>query len=168
MEREILTAQDYVSWVENGAKCLYVDIDRINSLNVFPVPDGDTGTNMKMTIDGGVKEGLNLNEESLSQMAKKIARAMVLSARGNSGVILSQFFKGMSNGFEGLDVATPYQLANAFNEGTKRSYEVVSNPTEGTILTVMREASEYALNNMNEDKSFTDFFNLYLKDFFII
>lgn len=164
MDREILTAQDYVLWVENGAKSLYLDIDRINSLNVFPVPDGDTGTNMKMTIDGGVKEGLNLTDASLGDTAKKMARAMVLSARGNSGVILSQFFKGMSNGLEGLDTATPYQLAVAFNEGTKRSYEVVSNPTEGTILTVMREASEYALKNMDEDKSFTDFFNLYLRE----
>lgn len=161
---QTINGSDYVKWIENGAKKLFLDIERINSLNVFPVPDGDTGTNMKMTIDGGVKEGLNNDIQPIGEMAKKVARAMVLSARGNSGVILSQFFRGLANGLEGLDECDPYQLAKAFEEGTKRSYQVVSNPTEGTILTVMRESSTYALSQMDENKSFDDFFKSYLKE----
>ena len=124
--------------VANGCQNLINDIDRINDLNVFPVPDGDTGTNMKMTIEGGVKAIINDNESSIGEISKKLARAMTMSARGNSGVILSQFFKGLSNGLDGKNKVDAKELTNAFNEGVKQSYKVVQKPTEGTMLTVMR------------------------------
>ena len=87
MATKQLDGNTFKTLVANGCQCLINDIDRINALNVFPVPDGDTGTNMKLTIEGGVKAIINDNEPSIGLMAKKLARAMTLSARGNSGVI---------------------------------------------------------------------------------
>ena len=86
--------------LDMGAKNLAADCEYVNSINVFPIPDGDTGTNMKSTISGGVREGKNLINEPIGAFSLKFSRASVLSARGNSGVILSQFFKGLSMGLD--------------------------------------------------------------------
>lgn len=154
--------QDFVALVVNGARALANDIERINALNVFPVPDGDTGTNMQMTIDGGASEGLKNKETNLGLISKQMARSMVLSARGNSGVITSQFFKGLSIGFEGHDVVDVKGFAEAMLEGTKKSYSVVQNPTEGTILTVMREAGEAAYNLLTAEQTLPEYLENYL------
>ena len=98
MAKFILDGQTFKTLVTNGCQSLINDIDRINALNDFPVPDGDTGTNMRMTIEGGVKAILAIDTNSIGEMSKKLSRAMTMSARGNSGVILSQFFKGLSLG----------------------------------------------------------------------
>lgn len=161
MNDKFINGLDLKAMVEKGAKCLFKDMERINALNVFPVPDGDTGTNMVMTIDGGAK--INKEENNISEISKTIARAMVLSARGNSGVILSQFFKGVSIGLDGKEKATVREFAEAMISGTKKSYSVVSNPTEGTILTVMREAGENAYKDLNDETTLEQYLQSYLK-----
>ena len=164
MDINIINSSSYLSLVESGARNLALDYERINALNVFPVPDGDTGSNMKMTIEGGIKSFKDINSLSLGEVSKQIARSMVLSARGNSGVILSQFFKGVSLGLESLDTANVIDFAKAMVEGTKKAYSVVSNPTEGTVLTVMREAGEKALSLINEENTLVDYFTYYIKE----
>ena len=155
--------QDYVSLIVAGARSLANDVDRINALNVFPVPDGDTGTNMKMTIEGGASQGLGNKETNLGAISKNIARSMVLSARGNSGVITSQFFKGLSIGFEGKKNVDVKGFAEAMLEGTKKSYSVVQIPTEGTILTVMREAGEAAYKALTDSMTLPEYLKIYLE-----
>jgi len=154
----------YETLVANGCQSLINDIDRINALNVFPVPDGDTGTNMRMTIEGGVKAIIGDQNANLGEVAKKLARAMTLSARGNSGVILSQFFKGMSNDLDGKEDVDVVGLVEAFEAGVKQAYHVVQKPTEGTILTVMRESTEVARKEINSLNSLEDFFKVFLKE----
>ncbi len=158
-----LDGKSYAQMVAMGSKNLLSDIERVNALNVFPVPDGDTGTNMRMTIEGGVEEGLKTKFTSISDVSKLMSRSMTLNARGNSGVILSQYFRGISQGLEGLDKATVRQFAESLVSGTKRAYKVVQNPTEGTILTVVREAGEAALNDLKDEMNLTEFLNIYLK-----
>lgn len=156
--------QDYVTLVVAGARCLANDFERINALNVFPVPDGDTGTNMKMTIEGGASEGLKSKETKIGLISKQMARSMVLSARGNSGVITSQFFKGLSLGFEGKDEVDVKGFAEAMLEGTKKSYSVVQNPTEGTILTVMREAGLASYKRLTDSMTLPEYLEIYLEE----
>lgn len=164
MAKYILDGQTFKTLVTNGCQSLINDIDRINALNVFPVPDGDTGTNMRMTIEGGVKAILAIDTNSIGEMAKKLSRAMTMSARGNSGVILSQFFKGLSLGLEGKDAVNAEELAIAFDCGVKQAYKVVQKPTEGTMLTVMREATEVANKNSATFESIEDFFACFIKE----
>ena len=144
----------------NGYNSLINDVDRINELNVFPVPDGDTGTNMKMTMDGGFNAVNNNKTLDLGQLVKDLSRGMVFSARGNSGVILSQFFKGLSLGLGELTEASVDEFAKAMLSGVSQAYKVVNNPTEGTILTVMREASQYAHDALAT--TFEEYFKTYV------
>ena len=164
MSTKVLDGNLFKTLVANGCQSLINDIDRINALNVFPVPDGDTGTNMKMTIEGGVKAVAGLDIASIGEMSKKLSRAMTMSARGNSGVILSQFFKGLSLGFEGKDVVTALELTEAFDCGVKQAYKVVQKPTEGTMLTVMREATEVSLTQKETFESIEEFFTCFIKE----
>ena len=157
---EKLNGQLFRSLFINGYNCLINDVDRINELNVFPVPDGDTGTNMKMTMDGGYNAVVNNNTNELGQLAKDLARGMVFSARGNSGVILSQFFKGLSLGLGDSAEVSVNEFALAMLSGVNQAYKVVNNPTEGTILTVMREASQNAYDAHAND--FKEYFKLFV------
>ncbi len=117
----------------------------VDALNVFPVPDGDTGTNMSMTITAAAKEMATLDDNcTIEEASAKCASALLRGARGNSGVILSLIFRGFSKGFRGLESADGEDLANAFKEGVDAAYKAVMKPTEGTILTVIRYASEAA------------------------
>lgn len=117
----------------------------VDALNVFPVPDGDTGTNMSMTITAAAKEMATLADDcTIEEASSKCASALLRGARGNSGVILSLIFKGFSKGFRGLESAGAKDLANALKEGVDAAYKAVMKPTEGTILTVVRLASEAA------------------------
>ena len=133
----------FARMVNSGAANLKAHAKEINDLNVFPIPDGDTGDNMLMTMMGGVHYDASTCE-SLSEMADRISSGMLLSARGNSGVILSQFFEGVKNGFGGLRSADTNEIGEAFCQGVKQAYSSVMTPTEGTILTVVREATGYA------------------------
>ncbi len=117
----------------------------VDALNVFPVPDGDTGTNMSMTITAAAKEMAALGDDcTIEEASARCASALLRGARGNSGVILSLIFRGFSKGFKGLKEAGAKDIANAFKEGVDAAYKAVMKPTEGTILTVVREASEAA------------------------
>lgn len=117
----------------------------VDALNVFPVPDGDTGTNMSMTITAAAKEMATLADDcTIKEASSKCASALLRGARGNSGVILSLIFRGFSKGFRGLESAGAKDLANALKEGVDAAYKAVMKPTEGTILTVVRLASEAA------------------------
>lgn len=161
--KDLIDGIDFSNLVAGGAKNLANDKERINALNVFPVPDGDTGSNMSMTIEGGAKEGLNNSNINIGELTKAIARAMVLSARGNSGVILSQFFKGVSISVAGKEKITVKELAEAFKVGARQAYSVVSNPTEGTILTVMREAGDKAYQAVDSKTTIEDYLKNYIK-----
>ena len=117
---------------------------RVDALNVFPVPDGDTGTNMSMTFTNGVNEALNNGSENLSVVCKSLSRGLLMGARGNSGVILSQIFRGFYQYVDTKEEIDVKDLSLAMYNGSKVAYKAVMRPVEGTILTVVREASEYA------------------------
>ena len=150
--------------VINGAENLKLNYQKIDALNVFPVPDGDTGTNMKMTIEAGVNEIRDLKEKNIYEISKRLSRGMLMGARGNSGVILSQLFRGLFNGFQGYDEVDAIKLAKAFEAGVEQAYKAVMKPVEGTILTVAREASEKMLKVVNSKMTIPEFFELYLQE----
>lgn len=141
----ILTGEYFVKMIHGAALNLRSEAQKINDLNVFPVPDGDTGDNMLSTLMGGVERARD-SGEGLGATARKVADGMLLSARGNSGVILSQFFDGIAAGFEGLETADAKDIGRAFRKGVRRAYRAVMKPAEGTILTVASDATEYACN----------------------
>lgn len=117
----------------------------VDALNIFPVPDGDTGTNMSMTINAAAADIAAMpDDSSLSDVSKRTASALLRGARGNSGVILSLIFRGMSKAFKGIDEAGSSDVAKAFRMGCDAAYKAVMKPTEGTILTVVRKAAEAA------------------------
>ena len=130
---------------QGGAAQLRSNSDEVNKLNVFPVPDGDTGDNMRMTIESGIAALENTTSSDLAEVMKTLSHGMLLGARGNSGVILSQFFAGVAKGFEASEKADARTLGHALELGVKQAYASVMTPTEGTILTVAREAVEYAV-----------------------
>ncbi len=139
-----------VKMMEGGAAQLRANVEEVNQLNVFPVPDGDTGDNMYRTIESGVVAMSQAESDSLSVVAATFSRGMLLGARGNSGVILSQFFGGFAKGLENCERADVYTVGRALEKGVRRAYRAVMSPTEGTILTVAREAVEYAVGNLGE------------------
>ncbi len=126
----------------SGANNILKHKNEVNALNIFPVPDGDTGTNMSMTMEAAAKLLENMNPTSLSEAASVAASAMLRGARGNSGVILSLLFRGIANGFKDVDEADGRVFITALELGVSKAYDAVMNPTEGTILTVARMACE--------------------------
>jgi len=118
--------------------------EEVNRLNVFPVPDGDTGTNMLLTLQSAVEDVKQSNAAEVSKIAKLASHGSLMGARGNSGVILSQIFRGFARAVEGKSSLTPAELAAAFEEAANAAYRAVNKPTEGTILTVAREAGRAA------------------------
>ncbi len=150
--------------VANGCENLRLNYEVVDQLNVFPVPDGDTGTNMRMTIEGGVNEIINFEEENIYELSKKLSRGMLMGARGNSGVILSQFFRGISYGFDGLASVDAIQLSKAFECGVKQAYKAVMKPVEGTILTVARDASNKMLLISSSRMTINEFFKEFVME----
>lgn len=138
--------------VINGAINLKNDLKEIDDLNVFPVPDGDTGTNMSMTMMSGVRDIQNSDTISISEISKTLSRGLLMGARGNSGVILSQFFRGIYTGMENIkgSSATVGEFIDCLVSGYKVAYKAVMTPVEGTILTVMREAGEKVDETRND------------------
>ena len=151
----------YSKMISMGAGNLKIHSDEINNLNVFPIPDGDTGDNMLMTMTGGTN-AIIPNETNLSKVSEKISSGMLLGARGNSVVILSQFFYGISEGFKGLEAADTQQIGEAFKNGVKHAYDSVMTPAEGTILTVAKDATAYACSVNAETP--VDFFDAFIKE----
>lgn len=141
--------------LESGANNLSNKSNEIDALNVFPVPDGDTGTNMSMTFSSGVKEALSCSSDDVCDIAKVLSKGLLMGARGNSGVITSQIFRGLYQGLEGVKEVNGFQLANAFVQGSRVAYKAVMRPVEGTILTVIREAADYTFAYASETEGVT-------------
>ena len=137
-----INGQQYYDLIDYGIRNLSIYKDRVNALNVFPVPDGDTGTNMLVTLQSGLG-AVGEGERELSDVSRRFARAITFGARGNSGVIVSQFFKGLSESFYDSEIADYSHFIRALENGVKCAYQAVPQPVEGTILTVIREAAEY-------------------------
>lgn len=136
-----------------AANYLEENKEDVNALNVFPVPDGDTGTNMSLTVQSAIKQILELEEDStISQVAKSASSGSLMGARGNSGVILSQLFRGFASGLEGKEEVNTMDLAESFKLAADMAYKAVMKPTEGTILTVARECAEYASDLAKKEK----------------
>ena len=154
----------YKKIVKNGAVSLRNNYKIIDALNVFPVPDGDTGTNMSMTIEAGVAALNSENDTNIYSMAKKFSRGMLMGARGNSGVILSQFFRGIYKGLDGFEEVGAKELAKAFKRGVEQAYKAVMKPVEGTILTVCREATDFVLKKVSKKTTIEEFFELFLTE----
>ena len=148
------------SMLIGGFCCIKYNVQRINGLNVFPVPDGDTGTNMKMTVEGGIKSVMNDDIASVGELLRLFSRGALLGARGNSGIILSQYFKGISLFAEQYDTLDMALFTDALDVGVGKAYESVINPVEGTILTVMRESAAEIRQRLPEIKHFHEYFEL--------
>lgn len=146
-----ITNQEFDQMIQASARKLKRNADFINSLNVFPVPDGDTGTNMSLSMESGAKYEMDEPSEHVGKLAGALAKGLLMGARGNSGVILSQIFRGFSKSVEDKATLNADDLAQAFADGAQTAYKAVMKPTEGTILTVIREAAK-AGNDAAEEK----------------
>ena len=143
MTQQQIHAAQFLEMMRAGANTLNKNVEKVNALNVFPVPDGDTGTNMSLTISSGVKEMEKASSaETVGELAQALAKGLLMGARGNSGVILSQLFRGFAKAVGDQESINPHQLADAFQQGVETAYRAVIKPVEGTILTVAREAAE--------------------------
>ena len=162
MKNYQLDASIYEKLLIAGYENLKANVEEVNDLNVFPIPDGDTGDNMLATLKGGLNK-YDHESMTLGEFAKKVANGMLLSARGNSGVILSQMFAGISKGFENLDVADLNQVEDAFKKGVQCAYKSVETPVEGTMLTVLKDGAEYS-EKFTIDGSIDEYFENYLKE----
>ena len=159
-----LTGLVFAKMMRGGASELRANAEEVNKLNVFPVPDGDTGDNMRMTIESGIAAIENLDSDDLAEVMNVLSHGMLLGARGNSGVILSQFFAGISKGFTTADKADPVALGRALERGVEQAYASVATPTEGTILTVAREAVEYAVSRITPKSTVRSVFSDLVKE----
>ncbi len=162
METTVLDGVLFARLLRGGAANLKANVTTVNDLNVFPIPDGDTGDNMFLTINAGaqaVGEG-----SSLSQTAGKAASGMLLGARGNSGVILSRIFAGLAKGFEGVEAADAAALGKAFESGVTEAYGAVSVPVEGTILTVLKDSVNFANVRLDENSTLESYFQDFKKE----
>lgn len=146
----------------SGGKMLEVNKAQVDALNVFPVPDGDTGTNMSLTMMSAVKEINSLSSTSMAEFADKLAKGALRGARGNSGVILSQILKGFANIISGCEEVNTRSFAKGLNEGAKLAYSAVSKPKEGTILTVVRSMAEEAMDVAKRTNSIEKMMNAVL------
>ena len=149
---EQITGALFKQMVLHGAAAITAQKQAINDLNVFPVPDGDTGTNMSMTIGTAVTELKKSAPATLTQAADLTASALLRGARGNSGVILSLLFRGMSKGLKGLETADAAAFAAAMQQGVQSAYKAVMKPAEGTVLTVSRLAAKRAVECAAEER----------------
>ena len=137
-----ISASQFQEMVEAGAKRLQVNAEYVNSLNVFPVPDGDTGTNMTLSMTSGATAVVNSASDKVGELANVLAKGLLMGARGNSGVILSQLFRGFSKAILDVDTLNAEDLAKALVHGVETAYKAVMKPVEGTILTVARESAK--------------------------
>lgn len=162
MAIEMMNGEKMLSLLKVGYKHLVKNESLINDLNVFPVPDGDTGTNMRITLEKGIENAKDV--PSLGNMFNELATGSLFGARGNSGVLLSQFIKGTSLGLDKKEMATPKELLCAFEMGYKKAYSATIEPTEGTMLTVAREGVENTKKEMLETSTFIDLFSLLVRN----
>ncbi|MBN2299779.1 MAG: DAK2 domain-containing protein [Acholeplasmataceae bacterium] len=165
MANQAISGTLFKKMVTNGAVNLKNNHKEIDHLNVFPVPDGDTGTNMQMTMMAGIKEVNTLDSQSIIDISKILSRGLLMGARGNSGVILSQFFRGVYSEIAKIDngSATVQEFIQALVGGYQMAYRAVMDPVEGTILTVVRESAEKVLREQSNLNSVEEVLTLYLQ-----
>ena len=164
MNTLVLDGKLYAEMVRNGAANLNRNREEVNDLNVFPVPDGDTGDNMYLTIDSGNHAVGDSEEEGLSDVSKKIANGMLMGARGNSGVILSRIFSGIAKSLSDSRSADVRTFGKALEDAIAEAYSAVSKPVEGTILSVYRDAVHYANGQIGNDTAFETYFGCFVKE----
>lgn len=164
MSTKTIDGKCYAKMLYGGAAMLALHANELNDLNVFPVADGDTGTNMLKTIEGGLLALENRSAFSVGEVSKLFSRSALLSARGNSGVILSQIFAGINEILAKEDNVDAPTLAEAYVHGIKKSYEAVQTPAEGTILTVFRESTEYAAKHIHQASTLQDFYRFHIEE----
>ncbi|MDM8332294.1 DAK2 domain-containing protein [Limosilactobacillus pontis] len=150
-----ITNLEFGKMVQAAADKLNKNAEFINSLNVFPVPDGDTGTNMASSMASGAKYERAENSTAVGDLSAALAKGLLMGARGNSGVILSQIFRGFAKATDGLDKLSAQDFVDAYANGAKTAYKAVMKPTEGTILTVVRESAQEGLNKIEETDDLT-------------
>lgn len=148
----------------SGANNLQNHKDLVDKLNVFPVPDGDTGTNMSLTISYAMKELAKVENDNITEIGKSLSKGSLMGARGNSGVILSQIIRGFSKSIEGKEQISTEDLAKAFKNGSDTAYKAVIKPIEGTILTVVRESGEYAIKASKKEKDLLKFLEMVIAE----
>ena len=165
MANQAISGTLFKKMVTNGAVNLKNNHKEIDHLNVFPVPDGDTGTNMQMTMMAGIKEVNSLDSQSIIDISKILSRGLLMGTRGNSGVILSQFFRGVYSEIAKIDngSATVQEFIQALVGGYQMAYRAVMDPVEGTILTVVRESAEKVLREQSNLNSVEEVLKLYLE-----
>lgn len=161
LSEKIIDGKLFERLVLSGANSLKTHVKIVNDLNVFPIPDGDTGDNMLMTLSGGLNGLKSVKENSVDLKASALASGMLLNARGNSGVILSQLFAGLAEGLKGCETADMSVFGNALKLGVKRAYSAVIKPVEGTMLTVAREAADGVEKTTKENLG--EFFSTFTK-----
>ena len=159
-----LNGQSLKQLLISGSNNLYNHYPEVDALNVFPVPDGDTGMNMNLTLTSGSKEIQNRSDESAYEISKVFSRGLLMGARGNSGVITSQIFRGFSKGLDGLEEVNAPAFSAAFQKGVEVAYKAVVNPVEGTILTVIRESSQFLADNVKDNMSIEKCLDLMLQE----
>lgn len=156
MNKLELTASDFKAMVEVAQERLHENAEYVNSLNVFPVPDGDTGTNMNLSFTSGADRVSLSESDRVDEMSKDLAKGLLMGARGNSGVILSQLFRGFSKAMEGKETVNASEFAHAFSQGVETAYKAVMKPVEGTILTVARESAHAAIEKAKQTDDFIE------------
>ena len=164
MHTQRISGELFANMIRGGAANLAANRQTVNDLNVFPIPDGDTGDNMFMTMDSGAMELSGGSAGALGDIAASAAKGMLLGARGNSGVILSRIFAGISHGLDGVEQADLSTFSRAFQQGVEEAYRAVSVPVEGTILTVYREAVAYAAGRLREGSTAEDYFDDFMDE----
>jgi DAK2 domain fusion protein YloV len=145
LSKRLIDGSDFMDMVFAGAELLQEKAADINALNVFPVPDGDTGTNMNLTLSSGVEQLRRKPSDHIGKAAEALSKGLLMGARGNSGVILSQLFRGFAKSVAAYEQVNPQQFAAALQEGVDMAYKAVVKPVEGTILTVAKEAARHAV-----------------------
>lgn len=163
MELKTINAELLAKMFKQGTYELNKNKDLVDSLNVFPVPDGDTGTNMSLTMNSAI-EGLSKQVfDSVEEVTKSISKGSLMGARGNSGVILSQIFRGFAKGCKGKTEMTSSDFCHAFKEAADTAYSAVLKPVEGTILTVIRKIADKSMEYVNEDLDLIELMKLLIK-----
>lgn len=150
MKRTVLDVEAFISMLEVGGNRLSENAEYVNSLNVFPVPDGDTGTNMNLTYTSGIERVIKQHSDTVGEVGEDLAKGLLMGARGNSGVILSQLFRGFAKAIEGKTTIEAQDLANAFQRGIDTAVKAVMKPVEGTILTVARDSAAAGMQKAEE------------------
>jgi DAK2 domain fusion protein YloV len=159
-----LDGKRFAEMILQGANHLSNNAKFVDALNVFPVPDGDTGTNMNLSMTSGAKEVLNNTSEHIGKVGTALSKGLLMGARGNSGVILSQLFRGFSKSIESKSTINSIEFANALQAGVDTAYKAVMKPVEGTILTVAKDAAKVALLKAENEPSIEKLMEATLKE----